>query len=113
MSDDKSQAERDAHIAWAQAVKVVHREDQAPADRTMADIVEGYAMELLDQLDGSVPRALSAARVACIAAAGEISHPSRWRTAMRAVELCRRAAGLDAEEEAGRRKPPAPGAGPA
>ena len=112
MSDDKSQAESDAHIAWTHAVKVVAREDRAPGDRSMADVVEGYAMELLDQLDGSVPRALQAARAACIAAAGEVAHPSRWRTAMRAVELCRRAAGLDAEDDAPR-QPPAPGAGPA
>jgi hypothetical protein len=116
MSDDKSQAEKDAHIAWTKAVKVVDREDQAPADRTMADVVEGYAMELLDQLDGSVPRALSAARAACLAAASEVAHPSRWRTAMRAVELCRRAAGLDGDDETGPRaaelKPPKPDSGP-
>jgi hypothetical protein len=73
----------------------VTRDDAGPrADRSAADVVEGYAMELLDHLDGSVPRALSAARAACLAAAGEVAHPGRWRTAMLAVELCRRAAHL-------------------
>jgi hypothetical protein len=100
MSDDQSQAQTDAHVAWTYAVSSVDREEQAPpAERTRADIVEGYAMEFLDYLDGSVPRALSAARAACISAAGEVAHPGRWRTAMRAVELCRRAAGIAAPDD--------------
>ena len=100
-ADDGGQAERDAHVALTYAARAVTREEQAPAaDRTRADIVEGYAMEFLDYLDGSVPRALRAARAACIAAAGEVAHPSRWDTAMRAVELCRRAAGVRPDEPA-------------
>jgi hypothetical protein len=92
---DETQAEKDARVARAFAAASVAREDAGPrADRRPADMVEGYAMELLDHLDGSVPRALSAARAACLAAAGEVAHPGRWRTAMLAVELCRRAAHL-------------------
>lgn len=97
---DETQAEKDARVARAFAAATVAREDAGPradragADRKAADVVEGYAMELLDHLDGSVPRALSAARAACLAAAGEVAHPGRWRTAMLAVELCRRAAHL-------------------
>ena len=108
MGEDESQAEHDALVALAYAVKCVTREDQGPGgDRTVADIVEGYAMDLLDQLDGSVPRALSAARAACIAAASVVAHPSRWRVSVRAVELCRRAAGIDAPAEAAEPEPEA------
>jgi hypothetical protein len=91
---DETQAEKDARVARAFAAASVARDDGPRADRSAADVVEGYAMELLDHLDGSVPRALSAARAACLAAAGEVAHPGRWRTAMLAVELCRRAAHL-------------------
>jgi hypothetical protein len=92
---DETQAEKDARVARAFAAASVARQDAGPRpDRKAADVVEGYAMELLDHLDGSVPRALSAARAACLAAAGEVAHPGRWRTAMLAVELCRRAAHL-------------------
>jgi hypothetical protein len=109
MSDNESQAEHDAHVALTYAADSMVREKQDPrAGRSAADIVEGYAMELLDQLDGSVPRALSAARAACISAASEVAHPSRWRTAIRAVELCRRAAGIAAPDEAAEPKPKAP-----
>jgi len=91
---DETQAEK-ARVARACGAASVTREAAGPrADRSAADVVEGYAIELLDHLDGSVPRALSAARAACLSAAGEVAHPGRWRTAMLAVELCRRAAHL-------------------
>jgi hypothetical protein len=99
MSDDQTQAERDAQLALSYAVKSVNREDAEKRDRTMADAVEFYAMEFLDHLDGSVPRALQAARTACLSAASEVSHPRRWRVSMRAVELARRAAGLTGQAE--------------
>jgi hypothetical protein len=99
MSDDQTQAERDAQLALSYAVKSVNREDAEKPDRTMADAVEFYAMEFLDHLDGSVPRALQAARTACVSAASEVSHPRRWRVSLRAVELCRRAAGLTGQAE--------------
>ena len=117
---DETQAEKDARVARAFAAATVAREDAGPradragadragADRKAADVVEGYAMELLDHLDGSVPRALSAARAACLAAAGEVAHPGRWRTAMLAVELCRRAAHL-AGHDGGDPEAPGPAA---
>jgi hypothetical protein len=107
---DETQAEKDARVARAFAAASVAREDTGPrADRSAADVVEGYAMELLDHLDGSVPRALSAARAACLAAAGEVAHPGRWRTAMLAVELCRRAAHL-AGHDGGDPEAPGPAA---
>jgi hypothetical protein len=114
MSEDWRQAERDALIALSYAVKCVTREDKAArADHSVADIVEGYAIDFLDQLDGSVPRALSAARAACIAAASEVAHPGRWRVAIRAVELCRGAAGIAATADAPEREPGQHGAGSA
>jgi hypothetical protein len=90
----ESQAEKDAFVARAFAAASVAGKEPGRGGRKPADKVEGYAMELLDHLDGSVPRALSAARVACLEAAGDVAHPGRWRTSMLAVELCRRAARL-------------------
>jgi hypothetical protein len=101
----ESQAEKDALVARAFAAASVAREDDGPAGRRPADMVEGYAMKLLDHLDGSVPRALSAAQAACLSAAGDVAHPGRWRTSMRAVELCRRAAHLAGHDSAGPAEP--------
>ncbi|HEY1642351.1 MAG TPA: hypothetical protein VGG35_16790 [Streptosporangiaceae bacterium] len=99
MGDEQKQAERDARVALSYAEDCVRREEKAPrGDRTIADIIEEHAMELLDQLDGSIPRALMAARTACVEAATDVAHPSRWHTSMLAVELCRRAAGLASPE---------------
>jgi hypothetical protein len=112
---EETQAEKDARVARAFAAASMARKNAGPrADRGPADVVEGYAMELLDHLDGSVPRALSAARAACLSAAGEVAHPARWRTAMLAVELCRRAAHLAGhdghdDEDSGRPAPAEPG----
>jgi hypothetical protein len=107
MGDDQKQAERDARVALSYAADCVRREDKARDDRTIADIVEEHAMELLDQLDGSVPRALMAARAACVSAASDVAHPGRWRASMLAVELCRRAAGLAAADPGAEKEPPA------
>lgn len=105
MGDEQKQAEHDARVALTYAEDCVRREEKAPREaRTIADIVEEHAMELLDQLDGSVPRALMAAREACVSAASDVAHPGRWRTTMLAVELCRRAAGLASPEAASARE---------
>jgi len=105
MGDEQKQAEHDARVALSYAEDVVRREDKAPRQaKTIADIVEEHAMELLDQLDGSVPRALMAAREACVSAATDVAHPGRWRTTVLAVELCRRAAGLASPEAASARE---------
>lgn len=95
MRDDERQAELDASVARRIAADLLQREaEPARSGRNPADLVEGYAMELLDHLDGSVPRALHAARAATMAAASDVAHPRRWKTAIRAAELCRRAAHL-------------------
>jgi hypothetical protein len=53
-----------------------------------------YAADLLDQMPGDRERLLAAAGAACIAAAQKVGGPGRWRPVIRAVELCRRSAGL-------------------
>jgi hypothetical protein len=105
----ETEAEKDARVARAFAAASVARQDpSAGADRSRADAIEGYAMELLDHLDGSVPRALSAARAACLSAAADVAHPARWRTSMLAVELCRRAAHLAGHDGPDDEAPAAP-----
>jgi hypothetical protein len=78
------------------AVASLLREDKPGAAEPMSreEIVTDYAADLLDQLGGGPDRMYAAARAACIAAADEVAHPGRWRPALRAVELCQRAAVL-------------------
>jgi hypothetical protein len=103
----ESQADKDALVARAFAAASVAREQDGPAGRKPADLVEGYAMRLLDHLDGSVARALSAAQAACLSAAADVAHPARWRTSIRAVELCRHAAHLAGHDGTGPADPAA------
>jgi hypothetical protein len=99
LSDWHRRARRDAHTAWAYAVNCVIREDQPLQPR--GSVVDSYAIDLLDQLAGDRERLLAAARAACIAPADEVGDPGRWRPAIRAVELCQRAAELIEVKEAG------------
>jgi hypothetical protein len=62
--------------------------------RTPDDVIADYATDLADQLGGDPARLYAAARLACIAAAEEVAHPGRWRSSIRAVELCQRAAAM-------------------
>jgi hypothetical protein len=95
VSNDGNQAGRDAHHAWTYAVNLILLKDQGGIPgRTPADVLDNYATDLLDQLNGSPERVLAAARAACISAAEQVANPDRWRPAIRAVELCRRAAEL-------------------
>ena len=89
----QTQAERDAHAAWTYATGCVIREDQAArAGTTAARVIDDYASDLADQIDGDRARLYAAVRQACIAAAEHVASPAGWRSALRAVELCRRAA---------------------
>jgi hypothetical protein len=65
-------------------------------------VVDGYAIDLLDQLGRNCERLLVAARAACMAAADEVGNPGRWRRGIRALELCQHAAELIEAKEAGR-----------
>jgi hypothetical protein len=87
MTDDRAQ--RDAHAAWTYTLNCVIREDQPVQPR--GSVLDGYAIDLLGELDGDGDRLIAAARAACISAAAEVENPGRWRPAIRAVEVCQRA----------------------
>lgn len=89
---DKTQAEQDAHTAWTYAINCVLREDRPPPGRTAAEVFDDYATDVADQLGGDPARLYAAARQACIEAAERVAYPGQWRSSLRAVELCRRAA---------------------
>jgi hypothetical protein len=95
----EDQARRDAHTAWTYAINCVIREDQ-PAVQRFSWLDSYDLLDLLDQLGGNRERLLAAERAACIAAADHVGSPGRWRSAIRAVEICQRAAEL-IELEAG------------
>jgi len=91
----QTQAEHDAHAAWTYAINLVMAEGRAPrTGRTAEQVVDDYATDLADQLDGDRGRLYAAARQACIAAAEEVAYPGRCRSALRAVQLCQRAAAV-------------------
>lgn len=92
---DQTQAQQDAHTAWTYAINCVIREDQAPRmGRTAAEVIDDYATDVGDQLGGDPARLYAAARQACIEAAEHVAHPGQWRSALRTVELCQRAAAM-------------------
>ncbi len=98
-----TQAEQDAHTAWTYAINCVMREDTAHRlGRTPEDIITDYAADVLDQIGGDRARLYAAARAACIKAADSVADPGRWRSALRAVDLCQRAALLAEPVSAGR-----------
>jgi hypothetical protein len=92
---EQTQAQRDAQTAWSYAVNCVMAEERPQRiGRTPAEVFDDYATDVGDQLGGDRDRLLAAARAACIAAAEEVGYPGRWRSAIRAVELCQRAAAM-------------------
>jgi hypothetical protein len=49
----QTQAEHDAHAAWTYAINLVMAEGRAPrTGRTAEQVVDDYATDLADQLDG-------------------------------------------------------------
>jgi prevent-host-death family protein len=90
-----SQAAGDAATAQMYAVNVVLHEDRGGIPgRTMAEVFDDYAVELLREFGGSAARALAAARSVATAAASHVGYPMLWRQAALAVELCQRGAEL-------------------
>ena len=88
-----AQAAGDAATAQMYAVNVVLHEDRGGIPgRTMAEVFEEYAADLLGEFSGSPDRALAAARAVAAGAAGSVGYPMLWRQAALAVELCQRAA---------------------
>ena len=90
-----SQAEDDARTAWTYAINcVIVEEDQRSATdgRSPDEVMSDYAADVFRELGGDPDRLYAAARLACIKAAEVVAYPGRWRTSLRAVELCQRAA---------------------
>jgi hypothetical protein len=88
-----SQASADADTATMHAVNVVLYEDRGGIPgRTMAEVFDQYAADLLGEFGGSPDRALAAARAVAVQAADSVGYPMLWRQAALAVELCQRAA---------------------
>lgn len=103
----ETQAERDAHTAWTYAINVVLLEDKGGLPgRSMPEVFDDYATDLLKQLGGDHERCIAAARSACIAAAEHVDAPGLWRPGLRAVELCQRAAHLASHPEESALKAP-------
>jgi hypothetical protein len=84
-------------LSCANANSVLH-DDRPPAGRSAAEMFDDYATDVGDQLGGDRDRdrdrLLAAARQACIEAAERVAYPGQWRSSLRAVELCQRAAEL-------------------
>ena len=90
---EDSQAAGGAATAQMYAVNVVLHEDRGGIPgRTMAEVFEEYAGDLLGEFGGSPDRALAAARAVATNAVGSVGYPMLWRQAALAVELCQRAA---------------------
>lgn len=90
---EDSRATGDAATAQIYAVNVALHEDRGGIPgRTMAEVFEEYAADLLREFGGSPDRALAAARAAAAGAVGSAEYPMLWRHAALAVELCQRAA---------------------
>jgi hypothetical protein len=88
-------AEQDADIARMYAVNCLMYEDNpGAADLPPGGWTEDYARFLIEQEGGDGDRWHAAARQACIDGAeyADLSYPQLWRIALRAVDLCQRAA---------------------
>jgi prevent-host-death family protein len=101
-----AQADEDAGTATLYAVNVAMHEDRGGLPgRTMADVFEEYAGDLLREFGGSPERALAAARAVITRAPGEAGYPARWRHAALAVELCQRVAEMTGQVLPGSYRP--------
>jgi prevent-host-death family protein len=90
-----SQADGDAGTATMYAVNLALLEDRGGTpSRTVAELWEDYAADVLRDLGGGPDRALAAARAVAADAVGSTGYPMLWRQAALAVELCQRAAEL-------------------
>lgn len=101
-----SQAAGDAGTAQLYAVNLVLHEDQGGIPgRTMAEVFEEYATDLLREFGGDPDRILAAARAVAAGAAGSVGYPMLWRQAALAVELCQRAAEMTGQVLPGSYRP--------
>jgi len=103
---EDSQAAGDATTAQMYAVNVVLHEDRGGIPgRTMAEIFEEYATDLLREFGGDPDRALAAARAVAAEAADAVGYPMLWRQAALAVELCQRAVEITGRDLPGSYRP--------
>jgi prevent-host-death family protein len=101
-----AQADDDGHMAVMYATNVAITENHGGIPgRTMAEVFEEYASELLGEFGGSADRTLTAARAVAAGMPEEVGYPARWRHASLAVELCQRAAEIAAGELPGSYRP--------
>lgn len=101
-----SQASADATTATMYAVNLAMREDRdGTPGRTVAELWEDCAADLLREFGGNEDRALAAARAVAAAAVGSTGYPMLWRQAALAVELCQRAAEITGEALPGSYRP--------
>jgi prevent-host-death family protein len=88
-----SEPNEDGHLAVLYATNVAMAEDRGGIPgRTMAEVFEEYASDLLGEFGGSADRALAAARAVVADGEGDVGYPTRWQHTTLAVELCQRAA---------------------
>jgi hypothetical protein len=101
-----AESEDDGHLAGLFAVNVAIIEDRGGIPgRTMADVFDEYAADLLGEFGGSAERALDAARAVAAGMPSEVGYPARWRHAALAGELCHRAAEIAGGELPGSYRP--------
>jgi len=100
------QAGRDGDTAAMYAVNVGIVEDRRGIPgRSMAEVFDDYATDLLKEFGGSAERALAAARAVAAEMPRDVGYPARWRNASLAVELCQRAAEMAGPELPGSFRP--------
>jgi hypothetical protein len=88
------------------AVNVVLLDDKGGIPgRTMAEIFEESAGDVLHDLGGSPARCTAAPQEIVRDAVGSVRYPMLWRQAACAVELCQRAAEMAGEELPGSYRP--------
>lgn len=105
-SETDSQADADALTAGMYASSVLLSADHnGIPGRTMREVFDEFAADVLKELGGDVERVLSAARAVVRDAIGSVAYPALWRQASFTVELCQRAAELAGAELAGSYRP--------
>lgn len=88
-----TESDEDGHLAVLYATNVAMIEDRGGIPgRTMAEVFEEYASDLLGEFGGSADQALAAARAVVADGVRDVGYPARWRHTALAVELCQRAA---------------------
>jgi prevent-host-death family protein len=102
----EARAEDDGHMAvlYATNVGIIEEHGGIPG-RTMVEVWEDYASELLGEFGGSGKRTLAAARAVAASLPEEVGYPARWRYASMAVELCQGAAEIADGELPGSYRP--------